>query len=150
MNESFSYPSKLDTPEFKDKWLEYLQWRKDMGKSYAWKKPANTKKRWLKKLAEWGEESAINALDHCMINEYQGLFPAPYKAQNKAPEKATNNTPDERWRDLLKVVLKECPEYIEGGWPEQRCLDTGYHALPFTLRQEIQKQARDMGIKLRL
>ena len=102
-------PAELNTTEFKKTWNEYLEWRKEMGKSFAWKKPQNTKKRWLKKLSEWGHDSAIDALEHCMNCEYQGLFPAPYKRPKKESGKAASNQLDERWRDFLKVALKESP-----------------------------------------
>ena len=148
-----TFPQNLSTPEFRKAWSEYLDWRAEMGKAYRWKKAENTKKRWLKKLSEWGHNEAISALEHCMINEYSGLFPAPYKSKKlteQTAEEPAKSQPDERWRDMLKTVLKDSPEYAENGWDEQKCLKLGWYALPYSLRAEIKQNAFNMGIKLRL
>ena len=65
-------PSALDTPAFREKWREWLHWRRTEKKSRVTPKSASMT---LKKLEPHGADHAARTLDHSIANGYQGVFP---------------------------------------------------------------------------
>lgn len=65
-----SVPALLHADGFEGVWKEWLRWRREMGHPL---KPM-TVARQLKYLASIGTDRAIRALNHSMLNGYQGIF----------------------------------------------------------------------------
>ncbi|HYB97554.1 MAG TPA: hypothetical protein VEC57_00275 [Candidatus Limnocylindrales bacterium] len=64
-------PNCLLTEAFKAKWAEYVAHRR--ASHFKPLKPASVAKQWAK-LAEWGHDRAIEAIDQTIRNGWQGLF----------------------------------------------------------------------------
>ncbi|MEO0966016.1 MAG: hypothetical protein AAFY08_12980 [Planctomycetota bacterium] len=90
-------PDALDSAAFREKWGEWLAYRR------ASRFPSVTEggaKRSLAKLARSGEAAAIAAIDDAMANEYQGLHPKsrptpPPKPGDGIDREGKDTTPDE-------------------------------------------------------
>lgn len=64
------FPENLCTQEFHETWLDYVEYRQQ-------RKPKLTAigmKRLLGRLAKWGNERAVAALDYSMAQGWQGVF----------------------------------------------------------------------------
>lgn len=140
------FPATLDTPAFREAWAEWEGHRRDLRKKLT---PRSARMA-LKKLEPLGPDGAVAAIEHSIANGYTGLFPDPaFKPAKPAAAAPAQPTTDERWLDALKVVLKDNPEYAEGGLTYERCRALGYHALPFSLKSTLRQTARsEWGIKL--
>jgi hypothetical protein len=141
------FPATLDTPAFREAWAEWEGHRRDIRKRLT----PRSARMLLKKLEPLGPDAAVAAIVHSIANGYTGIFPDPAfkpNAQTLKPSNAQTVT-DERWLDALKVVLKDNPEYAEGGLTYERCRTLGYHALPFSLKSTLRQTARsEWGVKL--
>lgn len=72
-------PQKLNTPEMQEKWLEWEAFRRQ-------RKPAISEfaaKSQMKALAALDVEEAMDAIDHSIANDYQGIFPDRIKKQKQ-------------------------------------------------------------------
>lgn len=85
-------PEPLDTPAFREAWARWLQHRietkhplKAMGQAAL-----------IKKLAGWGAEKAIQALEHSMSNGWQGVFD-PDTSGGKGNGKQTTQRQNNRY-----------------------------------------------------
>lgn len=67
-------PPELDTPEFRAAWKTWLAYRKE--RRLATYKPIGLKRQ-LNALAAFGPQSAIEAINSSIQQNYQGLFPKP-------------------------------------------------------------------------
>ena len=65
-------PENLDTPEFRAAWETWLAYRKE--RRLATYKPIGLKRQ-LNALAAFGPQSAIEAINSSIQQNYQGLFP---------------------------------------------------------------------------
>lgn len=92
--------------QFADKWGEWVQFRKDIKKSYKTMKGVNGALNMLKAVSE---QEAIAMMDKSMTNEYQGLFPEKKEKEETSkiykelepPTKSTyepTNAPSEKER----------------------------------------------------
>jgi hypothetical protein len=63
-------PPELDDPRFLEVWQEWIKHRSEIRKKLT---PSASKKQ-LKKLAGWGLERAINAIEHSIAGGWQGIF----------------------------------------------------------------------------
>lgn len=63
-------PSELDTKRFREAWGEWLAYRKASRKTLA----PQTAKGQLKKLASWGERTAVEAIANSITQGWTGLF----------------------------------------------------------------------------
>jgi hypothetical protein len=68
--EQTELPDELDTPEFREVWAEWIQYRIEIKKPM---KPLSAKKL-LKSLAEGGERKAIESINQSIANGWQGVF----------------------------------------------------------------------------
>ena len=64
-------PECLDTPAFRKAWDEYLRHRREIRARKL--SPAGTTKQWSK-MAEWGVDAAIQAIDATIANGWTGVF----------------------------------------------------------------------------
>ncbi len=76
--EPITIPQALDTPEFRQAWLTWLQHRKEKRSPVT----PTAQKQQIKKLSSMGLEKAIEALEHSTAQSYTGVF-----------EPSTNGTP---------------------------------------------------------
>lgn len=67
-------PENLDTPEFRQAWELWLAYRKE--RRLAAYKPIGLARQ-LNALAAFGPQSAIEAIERSIQQNYQGLFPKP-------------------------------------------------------------------------
>jgi hypothetical protein len=65
-------PFQLDTPAFKKAWEEYVDYRRE--KKIAKLLSRSVQKQW-DRLADFGPEVAVAAIDETIRNGWQGLFP---------------------------------------------------------------------------
>lgn len=78
-------PLPFDTTAFRAAWSEFEQHRREIRHKLT---PTSTR-RLLKKLAEWGEARAIQALGLSVENGWRGVFePPPPKGKPMEPEHA--------------------------------------------------------------
>jgi uncharacterized protein YdaU (DUF1376 family) len=70
-------PVELDTPEFREAWLEWITYRKGIKKPFA---PASAPAA-FRKAVEVGVEAAIKGFETAMANGWQGAFPATTSTQ---------------------------------------------------------------------
>ena len=64
-------PTCLDTPAFREAWAAWEQHRKELRvKKYT----PTGQARQLKRLAGWGHDRAVAAIDYSMAQNYQGIF----------------------------------------------------------------------------
>lgn len=66
------FPEALNTPDFKDAWLSYEQYRRETKLRPL---PPSSVKAKLAELSEWGEEVAIEQIRQTIGNGWQGIFP---------------------------------------------------------------------------
>lgn len=92
-----SIPPELDTPAFRVAWGEWIQHRKEKGKSLT---PSTASKQ-LKEVSALGETRAIAAIDYSILKGWLGIFENP------------NQTPTEE-RVVQSIPKVEAPE----GWEE--------------------------------
>ena len=64
-------PEELDTPEFREAWLEWVKYRKKIKKPFP---PASAPAMW-RKAQQAGVQAAINGFETSMANGWQGTFP---------------------------------------------------------------------------
>jgi uncharacterized protein YdaU (DUF1376 family) len=64
-------PDDLDTPEFREAWLEWVKYRKKIKKPFP---PASAPAMW-RKVQEAGVQAAIDGFEVSMANGWQGTFP---------------------------------------------------------------------------
>ncbi len=91
--EPIPIPQALDTPEFRQAWMTWLQHRKEKRNPVT---PTAQKKQ-LKKLAEMGLKKALDSLDNSTTQSYTGLFEP--SANGKTGRKETE---DERFARLTR------------------------------------------------
>lgn len=65
-----SIPSNLDTPEFKAAWSGWIADRRERRKPMT----DRAAELALRRLAEWGPERAVAAIEHSIANGWQGIF----------------------------------------------------------------------------
>lgn len=77
--EQTALPEELDTPQFSEKWAEWLEYRRKA------RKPVTEigEKRQLKNLAKYGTSIATQAIDQSIANDWQGLFPEKIPANGR-------------------------------------------------------------------
>lgn len=146
MTQPSDIPAALDTPAFREAWAEWQAHRKDLRKRLTARSAAMA----LRRLEEMGAEAAVAAISHSIAAGYVGVFADPsYKpAKTSAAEPPAA---DERWLDVLKMVLRESPEFIDAGWDYERCKATGWStSLPYSLRQAVLSTAHANNIQLRV
>ena len=73
-------PPELDTEAFRTAWAEWLAYRKE--RHLGTYKPIGLRRQ-LNALAVHGPESAIEAIELSMRQNYQGLFPKPARFQRR-------------------------------------------------------------------
>jgi len=79
-----NFPAELDSPDFREVWEEYLQFRKQN----KWKTVEIWRAKLFKKLVSWGKEDAIASLNASMESGYQGVFqPKEKQTQSYNPYK---------------------------------------------------------------
>lgn len=79
-----NFPAELDSPDFREVWEEYLEFRKQN----KWKTVEIWRAKLLKKLVSWGKEDAIASLNSSMESGYQGVFqPKAKQTQSYNPYK---------------------------------------------------------------
>jgi hypothetical protein len=77
-----NFPAELDSPDFREVWEEYLEFRKQN----KWKTVEIWRAKLLKKLVSWGKEDAIASLNSSMESGYQGVFqPKVKQTQSQNP-----------------------------------------------------------------
>jgi uncharacterized protein YdaU (DUF1376 family) len=64
-------PEELDTPEFREAWLEWVKYRKKIKRPFP---PASAPAMWRKAQAA-GAQAAIDGFETSMANGWQGTFP---------------------------------------------------------------------------
>jgi len=64
-------PEELDTPEFREAWLEWVKYRKKIKKPFP---PASAPAMW-RKAQQAGAQAAIDGFETSMANGWQGTFP---------------------------------------------------------------------------
>jgi len=72
-------PAVLDTVDFKKAWGDWLAYRKERKPRLSQYGETSTKKQWsrLAKMAdEFGLQYVLDAIDHSIAQNYQGIFPA--------------------------------------------------------------------------
>jgi hypothetical protein len=67
---AYEIPPELNDPRFLEVWQEWIKHRSEIRKKLT---PSASKKQ-LKKLAGWGLERAINAIEHSIAGGWQGIF----------------------------------------------------------------------------
>lgn len=72
------FPEKLNTPEFKVKWTEWVRYRKEIKKKLT----ASTTEKQLNKLAEYSLAEATATIETSIEKGWTGLFPEQQKGGN--------------------------------------------------------------------
>jgi len=80
-DKGFVFPEKLNTPEFKVAWTDWLKYRTEIRKKMT---PLTVNKQ-LSKLAEYSVAEAIAAINKSIQNSWQGLFPEKLPASSTTP-----------------------------------------------------------------
>jgi hypothetical protein len=76
-NLSFSnLPEVLNTERFKEAWCRWKLWHSES----ALMLPPSTEDAQLRKLADWGEDKAVRAIENSLGNNWRGLFDPDQKA----------------------------------------------------------------------
>lgn len=63
-------PHELDTPEFLEAWRSWADHKREIGNRLT---PTATRQQ-LAKLADWGVDRAVAAIDHSIANGWKGIF----------------------------------------------------------------------------
>lgn len=74
------YPPVLDTPQFRESWETWLQYRDEKSKPVS----IHAASQQFKKLAALGPEKAIDAITTSIANDWQGIFPERAKSATSA------------------------------------------------------------------
>lgn len=69
-SEDVPIPLELDTPAFREAWTSWLRHRRERSKPVT----ATAAATQLRKLAGWGAERAVRAIEHSVGNGWQGVF----------------------------------------------------------------------------
>lgn len=102
------FPSELSSPAFASAWEEYIKYRK--ARKLLTLLPVSVALQ-LKKMAEWGEAAACEAIHNTISNSWQGLFQP--KPNGFAPAKpSTPATPRETPMDKM---LRETAAMLDDG-----------------------------------
>ena len=72
-------PESLNTPEFKETWIKFIQYRKERKKPLY---PTSFLAKW-KQMEAWGVANAINAINNSIANGWQGIFPVDQQEEKK-------------------------------------------------------------------
>lgn len=72
-------PESLNTPEFKETWIKFIQYRKERKKPLY---PTSFLAKW-KQMEAWGVANAINAINNSIANGWQGIFPVDQQEAKK-------------------------------------------------------------------
>jgi hypothetical protein len=99
-------PSSLDTPAFREKWDEWLAYKKSRRET---PQPA-TQQRQLRQFEEWGIERAIAAIDFTILKGWQGLVEPNERGR------ASGETPQQRLA-RVKKEMPPCPNGLRNGLP---------------------------------
>jgi hypothetical protein len=81
VQEPIPIPAELDTPAFREAWLQFVAMRKEIGKPL---KPTGAKAT-LTKLQRWGVAKAIEALENATAAQWQGLFEPDERKNRQRP-----------------------------------------------------------------
>ena len=77
--EEVEIPSSLDTPQFRQSWVEWCAYRAKKGKRVS----EYAASRQLTKLARAGPAAAAWAIEQSIASDYQGLFPENHDGATK-------------------------------------------------------------------
>lgn len=80
--EDIPLPDALLTEAFKGKWAEWEEYRRQ--RHLPAYKPMSVKSQWGR-LAKWGHDTAIEAIDEAIAQNYQGIFPPKVNGRVAAP-----------------------------------------------------------------
>jgi len=81
-------PQGLDVPEFREKWQEFLGYRREIRKPLR----AASQGALLKRLCDWGAAAAIESIDSTISNGWQGLFQLNGESKNGRNGKTNGRT----------------------------------------------------------
>ncbi len=102
--ESVSFPPELDSPDFRAAWEEWIAHRRGLRlKPYT----AQGQKGIFSKLAKWGSERAVAAIQHSMAQNYQGIFEEKVSASGSSKPSSSMGERMERIDRQRKE--RECP-----------------------------------------
>ncbi|MFW6217428.1 MAG: hypothetical protein ACOC4K_00385 [Verrucomicrobiota bacterium] len=73
MNTETEIPAKLDTPAFREAWAEWEAHRRETGKKLT---PRSARMA-VKRMALWGPERAVAAIEYSIAQGYRGVFEEP-------------------------------------------------------------------------
>ena len=82
--QAFSFPEKLNSPEFSEAWLEWAKYKAETKKKLT----PSTRKKQLAKLADFGSAKAVRSIELSIENGWQGLFD-PDQRNGKASSEAS-------------------------------------------------------------
>jgi len=98
-------PSVLDTPEFRDAWARWKEYRKEI----RHKLTKSTTEKQLKALARLGHDAAIAAIERSITNGWRGLVFKDKDGRKPEPERyrITKDADDPDVQDLLAEMRAE-------------------------------------------
>ncbi len=99
--EPITIPQALDTPEFRQAWVTWLQHRKEKRNPVT----PTAQKAQMKKLTGMGLQKALETLENSTAQSYTGLFPP--SANGKPDRKETESTFDRVLREKTEREAKE-------------------------------------------
>ncbi|HEV7299226.1 MAG TPA: helix-turn-helix domain-containing protein [Tepidisphaeraceae bacterium] len=112
-------PAVLDTSEFRQAWGEWIEYRQQMKKPLG---PMSAEKQ-LKKLAGWGPQRAVDAIETSIANTWQGIFePRTNHGSNNGRFKETRKEEEAR-RGFHKDQTPALPVTKLGGDEVGRAAD---------------------------
>lgn len=109
--QAFSFPEKLDSPEFSEAWIQWTTYRREIKKKLT----ASTITKQLARLAGFGSAKAVRSIELSIENGWQGLFD-PDQRNGKASSSASPEAVA-AWQavqDSLRRHSRFSPELIMG------------------------------------